>query len=89
METAKEYAVALGLGAAAVAAAWWLLYRRRAPHADPAPGVPPREAFRSPVGRVARLCLYPVKSCHRLEVDSAQCGTRGLRYDRCVQCVVE
>ena len=43
---------------------------------------PYQEQFTSPVARVSKLYVYPVKSCHRVQVDSVECWKRGLKYDR-------
>ena len=84
MASKEGYAVALGVGLLAGLGAWWLL-RRRATDEQRLPTPKDSESvaeFGTPVGKVSRLFVYPVKSCHRIEVDSSHCGIRGLRYDR-------
>lgn len=34
------------------------------------------------VAEVTQLYLYPIKSCHRVELKESQCNKRGLKYDR-------
>ena len=74
--------VLLALGTVGAAGVWWWLRGGTAPqHAPP----PDPDSFTTPVAKVAKLYLYPVKSCHRIELESTQCLTRGLQYDRQVQ----
>lgn len=47
-----------------------------------------------PVGTVAALCIHPIKSCHRIEVEEGECLTLGLSSgtdlrDRCFMVVNE
>ena len=73
-ETGKVLlAVSAGIAAATAVVWWWMRRGKRGP--DP-------QSFQTPVGKVAKLYLYPLKSCHRIEVESAQCLIRGLKYDR-------
>ena len=72
--TGSGTAVGLGLCAAAMAASWAFLRGKATP--------PYSELFQKPVAKVKKLYVYPVKSCHRIEVESSECWTRGLRYDR-------
>ncbi len=65
--------LAVGLFSAGAAGAWlWL--RGKATHKE--------LVYNIPVAKVSKLYVYPVKSCHRIEVDSVQCLKRGLRFDR-------
>lgn len=64
----------LGVCAAGFVAAWLFLRGKATP--------PYQDLFDTPVARVAKLCVYPVKSCHRIEVESVDCWRRGLKYDR-------
>ncbi len=50
------------------------------------PDMPPSSAatYTTPVAKVSKLYVYPVKSCHRIEIDSTAVFKRGLLYDRCV-----
>ena len=68
--------LAFGLGSAGALALWWLWKGRRQ--------TPDLAAFKRPVAKVAQICIYPVKSCHRIELPTARCGVRGLKYDRWV-----
>jgi len=34
------------------------------------------------VAEVTHLYVYPIKSCHRIEVTQSECNKRGLKYDR-------
>ena len=69
--------VLFAMGAVGAAGMWWWLRGRVAPQTLPDP-----ESFKTPVAKVAKLYLYPVKSCHRIELESSKCLTRGLKYDR-------
>ncbi|XP_064384855.1 mitochondrial amidoxime-reducing component 1-like [Halichondria panicea] len=75
-------ALGVGSGIAASTLLWWLL-RGKVEEANP--DMPPSSpsAYLTPVAKVSKLCVYPVKSCHRIEVDSADVFKRGLLYDRC------
>ena len=79
MDNSGKVLLALGLGAVGAAGMWWWLRGRvvSAPQSLPDP-----ESFKTPVAKVAKLYLYPVKSCHRIELESSKCLTRGLKYDR-------
>ena len=73
----SKYLLAVGVGVATVTAVglgvlWWK--RRESP--------PDAESYQTPVAKVAKLCVYPVKSCHSVEVESTECLPRGLKYDR-------
>ncbi|XP_065883425.1 mitochondrial amidoxime-reducing component 1-like isoform X2 [Dysidea avara] len=35
------------------------------------------------VAEVTQLYTYPIKSCHRIELTTSECSSRGLKYDRC------
>ena len=37
------------------------------------------------VAEVTQLYIYPIKSCHRIELTTSECGGRGLKYDRLVK----
>ena len=37
---------------------------------------------RGKVGEVTQLYVYPLKSCHRIELKQSDCNKRGLKYDR-------
>lgn len=75
----KAPLVVFGLGAAASLGAWWLLRGKVCPSS---PALPDPESFKHPVGKVSKINVYPVKSCHRIEVDTIECGIRGLTNDR-------
>ena len=79
MDNSGKVLLTLGLGAVGAAGMWWWLRGRvvSAPQSLPDP-----ESFKTPVAKVAKLYLYPVKSCHRIELESSKCLTRGLKYDR-------
>ena len=64
----------LGVCAAGLVAAWFCLRGQATP--------PYKDLFDTPVATVSKLYVYPVKSCHRIEVESAECWKRGLKYDR-------
>jgi len=34
------------------------------------------------VAEVTKLYIYPIKSCHRIELTASECNSRGLKYDR-------
>ena len=70
----SSFELVLGLGAVGMAAAWVLLRGKATP--------PYADLFSKPVAKVSKLYVYPVKSCHRIEVESIQCLKRGLKYDR-------
>ncbi len=79
MEKLKPIAI-VGAGAVASFGIWWLLRRKTL---DTPPAAPPDpESFQRPVAKVSKVYFYPVKSCHRIEVDSRECLVRGLAYDR-------
>ncbi len=67
-------AVGLGVCAAGLATAWICLRGKATP--------PYQDLFNIPVARVSKLYVYPVKSCHRIEVEAIKCRKRGLKYDR-------
>lgn len=72
--TGSGTAVGLAVCAVGMVAAW-VFFRGKATS-------PYSELFQKPVAKVSKLYVYPVKSCHRIEVESSECWTRGLRYDR-------
>ena len=37
---------------------------------------------RRKVAEVTQLYVYPIKSCHRIELKESDCNKRGLKYDR-------
>ena len=74
MDLSNYGGLGVALYAAGVAGAWLYLRGRATP--------PYQEQFQRPVATVSKLYLYPVKSCHRVEVDSIECWKRGLKYDR-------
>lgn len=67
--------------AAASLGSWWPFRGAAAP--SPAPPPDP-ELFQRPVATVKKLYFYPLKSGHRIEVDSFDCLMRGPAYDRYV-----
>ena len=71
-------AAGAGLCAAGMLGAWIFLKGKASP---------PYEKFNIPVGKVSKLYVYPIKSCHRIEVKSVECWKRGLKYDRSLVCV--
>ena len=73
-------ALGVGVGFATSALLWWLL-RGKLKQAKTKPSASPF-AYVIPVAKVTKLYIYPVKSCHRIEVDSTDCFKRGLKYDR-------
>ncbi len=64
----------VGLCAAGMIGGWIFFKGKATP--------PYEEQFKIPVGRVSKLYVYPIKSCHRIEVTSVECWKRGLKYDR-------
>ena len=79
MDNSGKVLLALGLGAVGAAGMWWWLRGRVVSALQ---SLPDPESFKTPVAKVAKLYLYPVKSCHRIELESSKCLTRGLKYDR-------
>ena len=74
MDLSSYGSVGAALYAAGMVGAWLYLRGRATP--------PYEELFQTPVAKVSKLYLYPVKSCHRMQVDSIECWKRGLKYDR-------
>lgn len=74
MDVDVSTGLGLGLCATGIVGAW--LYLRGKATA------PYEELFRCPVAKVAKLYVYPIKSCHRIEVENVECWKRGLKYDR-------
>ena len=71
---------AITTGAAAAGAlGLWMLYRRRS---SPKPAVVAGPRHNEVLGKVKNIVLYPVKSVRGIELDSAECLMRGLKYDR-------
>ncbi len=83
MDIISPQALGVGSGIAASTLLWWLL---RGKVEESSPDMPPSypAAYLTPVAKVSKLCIYPVKSCHRIEVDSTDVFKRGLLYDRCI-----
>ncbi len=83
MDIISPQALGVGSGIAASTLLWWLL---RGKVEEASPDMPPNSpaAYLTPVAKVSKLCVYPVKSCHRIEVDSTDIFKRGLLYDRCI-----
>lgn len=80
MEDATGRALlAIGLGTAGALALWWLWGGQKGNKEE----VPDPAVFQRRIANVAKLYVYPVKSCHRIELPTAHCGIRGLKYDRC------
>lgn len=75
-------AIGVGAGIAASALLWWLL-RGRVVKSTLDPSSTSPASYKTPVAKVTKLCVYPVKSCHRIEVESSYCFKRGFKYDRC------
>ena len=75
MELVSTASVGAGLCVAGMVSAWFLL-RGKTNASIPAP------ICNVPVAKVSKLYVYPVKSCHRIEVESINCLKRGLKYDR-------
>ena len=69
----------ISVGAITVAAIWW--YKRRRSSVLTAKEVK-LEEFDIPVARVDKMFVYPLKSAHRVELESSDCLLRGLKYDR-------
>lgn len=87
MDDCRKPLLALGLGVATGLGLWWWM-TRRADLEDALATVPPAplqigQALDTPVAQVAKVYLYPLKSGHRIEIESAECLVRGLQYDRC------
>jgi len=76
MDVSSE-AVFVGAGLVASSLLWWLLRGR-----TEAPDIVDSSLYTTPVAKITKLCVYPVKSCHRIEVSSSECYKRGLLYDR-------
>ena len=88
MDDCRKPLLALGLGVATGLGLWWWM-TRRADLEDALATVPPAplqigQALDTPVAQVAKVYLYPLKSGHRIEIESAECLVRGLQYDRWV-----
>lgn len=66
------------VGAVSLTALWWYKKKRVAKKLSVK-----AEDFDVPVARVDKLCVYPIKSTHPLEVNSTECLIRGLKNDRC------
>ena len=77
-DTAGRALLAFGAGTAGALALWWLWKARDGGERER----PDPSSFQRPVGKVAKLYIYPVKSCGRVELSTARCGVRGLKYDR-------
>ena len=73
--------VAVSAGALAAGALWWYKRRQRVASAVTVKEMQLDE-FNIPVARVDQLCVYPLKSTHRVEVESTECLIRGFKYDR-------
>ena len=69
--------VGLGLCAAGLVATWACLRGKTTASS--------KDLFDTPVARVTKLYVYPVKSCHRIELESHELWKRGLKYDRWVE----
>lgn len=69
-------AVASGSVVLAVAGLW--LYRRR--KSKKVPTKP--EELTKPVATIDKLCVYPMKSAYRVEVNEIECTVRGFKHDR-------
>lgn len=41
-----------------------------------------KEIYNVPVAVIKKIYVYPFKSCHRIELSSSECLSRGLKYDR-------
>ncbi len=85
MELVDPTALVVCAGIAGSTLLWWLLRGRvetavAAGQADMPPSSP--VAYLTPVAKVSKLYMYPVKSCHRIEVHSSNVFKRGLLYDR-------
>ena len=72
-ESMDPISVGVGLCAAGAVGIWYLLRGRATSNVA---------LYNIPVAKVAKLHVYPVKSCHRIEVDTVECLKRGLKYDR-------
>ena len=83
-EGARKWLLPCVVGVVSVGAvagvAFWFYKRRQL--AQPAVRELKLEDFDIPVARVDKLWIYPVKSTHRLELDSSDCLARGLKHDR-------
>lgn len=73
----NKLALAVGVGAALIsAAAAYKLYKK----SSQIQGKSSKQLVKGwkPVGRVAALHIFPIKSCHGVEVDEAQAEAMGL-----------
>jgi hypothetical protein len=77
MELDTATVAGLGLCAAGLVATWACLRGKATTAATPYKDLLDTEA-----ARVTKLYVYPVKSCHRIELESAELWKRGLKYDR-------
>ena len=66
-------ALTVGLGAVGLVITWLALRGKATPLKD---------VYNVPVARIEKLYVYPFKSCHRIEVQTSDCQTRGFKYDR-------
>lgn len=69
----------VSVGAITAAVIWW--YKRSRPMFLTAKEMK-LEEFDIPVARVDKMCVYPLKSAYRVELESSDCLVRGLKYDR-------
>ena len=77
-DTVGKALLAFGAGTAGALALWWLWSaqtRKKNVERD-------LSTFQRPVAKVEKLWVYPVKSCKGVELSTAYCGVRGLKYDR-------
>lgn len=66
------------IGGTIVAAhVWWYYKKRRTAQLDG-----DNDDDDVPVATVQHLWLYPLKSCHRVQVNETECLQRGLKNDR-------
>ena len=77
-DSTKRALLAVGVGTVGALALYGYWRSRGATGEEP----PDASIFQRRVAKVAKLYVYPVKSCHRIELPVTQCGVRGLKYDR-------
>ena len=78
-ESAGKVLFAFGAASAGALALWWLWQQQGRSSSEVQRDL---SDFQRPVARVSKLWMYPIKSCKAVELTSAQCGVRGLKYDR-------
>ena len=81
-DSTKRALLAVGVGTVGALALYGYWRSRGTTEEEALPPPPDASIFQRRVAKVAKLYVYPVKSCHRIELPVTQCGVRGLKYDR-------